>query len=153
MRDYINYRLQIDTTLTVAGSFDILAETLVSILPCNLLLELQNTLKAELSNLAYIGGACSTAFCYLITMDMNVRDNLELPVNGAVGLSSGFSSMITHDDTFEAGVSMGMYGAVGLSSGSTHTVTNDVAIRDAPNMELNYGIGVGYASTKLITTD
>lgn len=125
VRDYAHYKISINTTLGIAGAFDLVADALLVMLPSNMILDLTNTLKAELCNLTYIGGVCNTAFSYLIT----------------------------HDGSFEGSLDMRMVSALGVGVGGSHTVTNDIFIVDSSNVDVNIGAPVTVGTTTILTHD
>lgn len=140
VRDYLNYKIKVNTTLGVVGAFDLVTDALEVMLPQNLILELTNTLKAELCNLTYIGGVCNTAFSYLITHDRALDDSLSMSLVNALGLSEGATHLLTHDISVSGNSTMPLKYGVGMGAGATHKITHDVSVRD--NLEANEHIAI-----------
>lgn len=122
---YTEYWLKVATHLGVAGAFDAVAKLLEDMLPCNLVLDLQNTIEAIKTSPLYLGVATCTAMRYLITNDIQCEYH-----GGGV-----------------------MYYGVGLSKGGTHIITHDVELEDTAEDALYTGVGVGVAHTRIITHD
>lgn len=99
---YNEYTIDIATHLEVAGEFDDVALLLKEMLPCNLVLNLSNTIEAIKTSLLSFGVVTCTAMAYEITNDIN-REYV----------SSGY-----------------MYNAVGLSKADTHIITDDIGSKE-----------------------
>lgn len=97
VRDYIHYKISIDTTLGVEGAFDDMCKALANMLPCNLVVTLTNTLKAQKSTLSYVGVGLSRAFHYIITNDVNEDLSIMMPLNKAIGVGSASTHKVTND--------------------------------------------------------
>lgn len=102
---YNEYLLEIITNLGVKGSFERVAELLLKILPCNLVLNLENhlTVNSETS-LVNIVSVASTAFSYLITNDIkeNVSTSKECIVVMPPAISTATTLSFTVFHEFEA---------------------------------------------------
>lgn len=149
VRDYLHYHIYINTTLGVAGAFDLVVEALLVMLPENIVLELTNTLKAELCNLTYIGGVCNTAFSYVITHDVALDDELNMDLVNGVGLSEGATHLVTHDLSVSGNSTLDLNSGVGLGVGSTATVTHD--IKGSDNVDGNSTVGIPVSTATVIT--
>lgn len=64
IRKYDEYFLKIITKLSVKDAFETVSEVLQEILPCNLVLELANTVKELSGTVLYVSGLASTAMVY-----------------------------------------------------------------------------------------
>ena len=150
---YKEYWLKIVTHLGIAGAYEMLADLLDEMLPCNLVLDLENILEEHNSHTLYIGGVCCTAMGYLITHDFKGKDALEAPFR--VGMGNAFAGvhLITHDIKGAVSVTTPLSEAVVNSVGSQHEITHDVSLRDALMSSLVGGIGMSTAETRLITHD
>lgn len=146
VKDYLHYHLYINTTLGVAGAFDLVIEALLVILPDNIVLELTNTLKAELCNLTYIGGVCNTAFSYVITHDVSFSDSLNMELVNGVGLSEGYTHLVTHDLSISDSSTLNLNAGVGVGTGNTATVTHDIKKENNINGKSTVGIPVNTAT-------
>lgn len=153
VRDYLNYKISINTTLGVVGAFDLVTDALVVMLPQNLILELTNTLKAELFNLTYIGGVCNTAFSYVITHDKDIKNDLGMDFVNAVGLSEGSTHTITHDISVFGNTGLALNFAVGMGEGYTHNITHDLAVKDSLQSGMNFGAPTTMGVSVTLTHD
>ena len=151
---YKEYWLKIVVHLNIEGAYELLAEMLDEMLPCNLSWELENTLEELGSHVIYLGGVCCTAFQYCITNDLlQAKAAINAPILIGGVNAYGEYYRITHD--IKAHVekttpfSEAVVGSVGLKSQITH----DVSLEDAVNSSLVNGMGVAIAHTKLITND
>lgn len=122
---YEEYRINITTAVGIKGVFDAVTTLLQDMLPCNLVLELKNILKAEKTTPLYVGVVASTAMAYIITHDIEKEYLNSSPT--LVG--------------------------VGVGKAGTHIITHDVGIKNRLSNPINEGIGVGVANTTLITHD
>jgi hypothetical protein len=150
---YTDYWLRIVTHLGIFGAYDMIAEMLDEMLPCNLVLVLENILEALSSNTMYVGGVCCTAFGYCITHDIKVGADIEAPVNMGIGYAEGSTHLITHDIKVEADITSPHNEAVVNSVGMMSQITHDVELEDALDAALVQGVGMGIAHTRLITQD
>lgn len=125
IRDYLNYKIRINTTVTDRGSFDEICDALVRMIPCNLVLEVFNTLTESKE---------TSLFCW-------------------VAISTAMGYMITHDVSLKDGLSMDLKNAVGLSNAGAHSITHDIKESDTSNMSIYSGIGAGVAKGAVITHD
>lgn len=123
--NYADYEIDITTEISINGAFDTLTNLLVEMLPCNLVLTLQNILTSEKSTPLYCGVGVSTSMKYEVTHDINKDYTSNIP----------------------------LYAGVGLGNASTHTVTNDVAISDELEGSLVNGVGMSVAKSTLVTHD
>jgi hypothetical protein len=125
VRDYINYKIQVNTTVTDRGSFDEICNALVKMIPCNLILEVLNTITESKETSIFYGICVSTAMGYMITHDVKLDDSLKMDLNSAVGLSEASSYRVTHD-LKETGTSkLGIYEGMGVGVAESKTITHD----------------------------
>ena len=122
---YKEYWLRVTTHLGVAGAFDMVANTLDDMLPCNLVLELANIMEAKPFSTLYMGGVCCTALGYCITHDLESVVATVSPLSEAVANATAMLSMVTHD----------------------------VALQDKSEADLSVGTGTGSANVRIITHD
>lgn len=125
VRDYLHYKIQINTTVSYRGSFDEICDALVRMIPCNLVLEVFNTLTESKE---------TSLFCW-------------------VAMSTAMGHMITHDINLKDGLSMDLKNAVGLSNAGSYSITNDIKETDTSKISIYGGIGVGVAEGSVITHD
>lgn len=151
---YKEYWLRIVVHLNIEGTYELLAEMLDEMLPCNLTWELENVLEEIGSHILYLGGVCCTAFHYCITNDLiNAKTAVNVPI--LIGGVSAFGERyrITHDIKAHVEkvtpLSEAVVGSVGLESRITH----DISLEDKINSSLVNGMGAVVAHTKLITHD
>lgn len=149
VRDYTHYKISINTTLGIAGAFDLVADALITMLPNNLVLDLTNTLKAELCNLTYIGGVCNTAFSYLITHDRSFDNSLDMQMINAVGMSEGYTHKVTHDISTENSSIMSMNVGTPVAFGTTTILTHD--IKTKKDVSGNSTVGTPISTAQTIT--
>lgn len=100
--NYADYEIDITTEISINGAFDTLTNLLVEMLPCNLVLTLQNILTSEKSTPLYCGVGVSTSMKYEVTHDINKDYTSNLPVFTGVGVSKAITHAITHDKNYEA---------------------------------------------------
>lgn len=125
VRDYSHYKLTINTTLGKRGVFDEVCDGLLKMIPCNLVLEIYNTLSDYFSMGLYCGMAISVAMEYTITHDINILDNLNMNLYEGVGFSEGNVSNITHDIHTIEDLNMNLYSGLGVSNTKEVTVSHD----------------------------
>lgn len=150
---YTEYWLRIVTHLGIFGAYDMIAAMLDEMLPCNLVLILENILEALSSHTLYVGGVCCTAFGYCITHDIKAGAGIEAPVNVGMGYAEGSTHLITHDIKAGADITSPHNEAVVNSVGMASLITQDVELKDALDASLVKGMGVSVAHTQLITQD
>lgn len=92
-KQYEEYTLKILTHLTVKDAFEIVADELKKIIPCNLLLELKNEVTEISKPALYIGCVVSTAIVYNIPEVKNIV--VEIPLYSAVANTTGVTIRIT----------------------------------------------------------
>lgn len=92
-RQYKDYILKILTHLTVKDAFEIVADELKKIIPCNLLLELKNEVTEISTPPLYVGCVVSTAMIYDISYAKNIV--VEIPLYSAVANTTGVTIRIT----------------------------------------------------------
>lgn len=124
--DYKNYFLEIITHLGIEGAFDIISSILQDMIPCNLVLDLKNTLEEGNTTPFSVAVVSCVAMRYQITNDIKSTVNKSSDLNVAQALSTG---------------------------GSSGAITMDIAVKDAVESPYYEGVGVGIAFTKIITHD
>nr|WP_314465559.1 putative phage tail protein [uncultured Clostridium sp.] len=150
---YNEYEIDISTHLGVAGAFDTVASLLEDMLPCNLVLNLKNTIEAVKTSLFSVGVVTCTAMVYQITNDIN-REYINTGyLYYANGVSNAETHIITNDikDTVlqETSLHISLVGSIGSSG----VITHDVELEDAVEGSLTSAVGVGVAQTQIITHD
>lgn len=125
VRDYLQYRIQINTTVTDRGSFDEICNALVKMIPCNLILEVLNTLTESKDTSIFYGIGVSTAMGYMITHDVKLDDKLSMDLNSAMGMSEAGSFRITHDIKETDTSNMSIYEGMGVGVAESSTITHD----------------------------
>lgn len=150
---YTEYWLKVTTHLGIAGSFDAVAKLLEGMLPCNLVLDLQNTIEAIKTSPLYLGVATCTAMRYLITNDIQCKYHGGGVMYYGVGLSKGGTHIITHDIASKVSTETPLNKAMVSSIGFTELITHDVELEDTTEDALYTGVGVGVAHTRIITHD
>lgn len=126
VRDYLNYKIQVNTTVTARGSFDEICNALVKMIPCNLILEVLNTLEEGNTTPFSVAVVSCVAMRYQITNDIKSAVNQSSDLNVAQALSTG---------------------------GSSGAITMDIAVKDEVQSPHYEGVGVGMAFTKIVTHD
>lgn len=150
---YTEYILEISTQLGVEGTFDAVAELLENMIPCNLILNLTNTIEAMKTSPLSVGVATCTAMGYLITNDINKQYSESGAMYYGIGVGNAGTHIITHDISSKVATENSLNEAVVSSVGSASVITNDVELEDTPYGGLYAGIGVGVAHTKIVTHD
>ena len=142
VRDYLNYKITINTTLGGAGIFEEICNALVKMIPCNLVLAVHNTLSDYLSMRLYYGIGVSVAMKHTISHDINISNSLNMSLYEGIGLSEGSVKNISHDIHTGANSSMNMYNPIGVSVSGKAEITHDIHTTENLNMSLYNGIGV-----------
>lgn len=142
VKDYSNYKITINTTLGGVGIFEEICNALVKMIPCNLVLEVYNTITDHLSMGLNYGIAVSVAMKHTITHDINISNTLNMSLLESMGVSGGSVKNITHDIHTEANSSMNMYSPMGVSVSGKEEITHDIHTIENLNMSLYNGIGV-----------
>lgn len=124
--DYKNYFLEIITHLGIEGAFDTISSILQDMIPCNLVLDLKNTLEEGNTTPFSVAVVPCVAMRYQITNDIKSTVNKSSDLNVAQALSTG---------------------------GSSGAITMDIAVKDEVESPHYEGVGVGMAFTKIITHD
>lgn len=150
---YTEYYLDINTHLGIAGVFDAMAKLLEDMLPCNLVLNLKNTIEAMKNTSLFFGIAVCTAMQYVITNDIQKEYSGGGTMYYGVGLSNAETHVITHDISSKVSTKTPLNDAVVSSTGFTEMITHDVELEDNVEDTLYTGVGVGMAHTRLITHD
>lgn len=151
---YNDYWLKVITHVGVNGAFDMVSETLEDMLPCNLVLELENILQAYKESTLYIGGVCCTAFGYCITNDIKAAAGLSSPHNIGIGYGEAGAHIITHDIAARVAQSTALNNALVMALGGvTGAITLDINAEVESEVVAKAGVGAGIATTKLITHD
>lgn len=150
---YKEYWLRIVTHLGVFGAYDMIAAMLDEMLPCNLVLELENILNELNSHVLYLGGVCCTAFGYCITHDIKAAAGINAPINVGIGNAYAGAQVITNDIEAKAEISSPHNEAVVSSIGGANQITHDIELIDALDSPFIGAVGVGTAHTQLITHD
>lgn len=150
---YTEYYLNINTHLGIAGAFDAVADLLKDMIPCNLVLNLKNTIEAMKNTPLYFGVAVCTAMQYLITNDIKREYSGGGTIYYGMGISKAGAHIITHDIASKVSEKTPLNKAVVSSTGFTELITHDVELEDIAREVLCAGIGVGTAHTRIITHD
>ena len=150
---YKDYWLSITTHLGVTGAFDMVANTLDDMLPCNLVLELKNRIEEKPRHTLYLGGVCCTALSYCITHDIEAEADISGLMSVGIGLSRADTHIVTHDLTSRVATVSPLAKAVGGSFAMLSMVTHDVAVTDNLEADMRVGIGAGLAEVRIITND
>ena len=151
--NYPEYEISITTRLGIKGAFDSVTNLLTEMLPCNLVLYLQNFIEASKSTLFSVGVVACTAFGYVITNDINAEYQAEGSMYYATGVSEAGTHIITHDIESNVATVSPLNEAVASSTAITSVITNDVELEDSMEGNLNSAIGVSVAHTSIITHD
>ena len=152
--DYKNYFLEIITHLGIEGAFDTISSILQDMIPCNLVLDLKNTLEEGNTTPFSVAVVSCVAMRYQITNDINPKVATESPMYYGVGLGRAGTHIITHDIKSTVNQSSDLNVAQALSTGgSSGAITMDIAVKDEVESPHSEGVGVGMAFTKIITHD
>ena len=152
--DYKNYFLEIITHLGIEGAFDTISSILQDMIPCNLVLDLKNTLEEGNKTPFSVAVVSCVAMRYQITNDINPKVATESPMYYGVGLGRAGTHIITHDIKSTVNQSSDLNVAQALSTGgSSGAITMDIAVKDEIESPHYEGVGVGMAFTKIITHD
>lgn len=150
---YKEYLLKVATHLGIAGAFDAVAKLLEDMLPCNLVLDLQNTIEAIKTTSIYLGVVTCTAMRYLITNDIQCEYRGKGVMYYGVGLSKAGTHAITHDIASKIFTETPLNEAVVSSMAMAGLITHDVKLEDSTEDALYTGTGMGVAHTRIITHD
>ena len=150
---YKEYWLRVTTHLGVAGAFDMVANTLDDMLPCNLVLELANIMEAKPFSTLYMGGVCCTALGYCITHDIEAEAEIAAPMRVGVGLARAGTHIVTHDLDSKVATVSPLSEAVANATAMLSMVTHDVSLQDKSEAALSVGTGTGSANVRIITHD
>lgn len=151
---YSEYAIDIYTHLGVAGAYDSIAQLLKDMLPCNIVLNLSNTIEAIKTSLLTMGVALCTAMSYKITNDINKVDTGNVAMNYAIGIANGGAHIITNDIKSTASKDIPFNSALVSSVGNVLAgITHDVELEDDLTGSLVGGMGVGVATTQIVTHD
>lgn len=150
---YKEYLLKVATHLGIAGAFDAVAKLLEDMLPCNLVLDLQNTIEAIKTTSIYLGVVTCTAMRYLITNDIQCEYRGKGVMYYGVGLSKAGTHAITHDIASKVFTETPLNEAVVSSMAMAGLITHDVKLEDSTEDALYTGTGMGVAHTRIITHD
>lgn len=152
--DYKNYFLEIITHLGIEGAFDTISSILQDMIPCNLVLDLKNTLEEGNTTPFSVAVVSCVAMRYQITNDINPKVATESLMYYGVGLGRAGTHIITHDIKSTVNQSSDLNVAQALSTGgSSGAITMDIAVKDEVESPHYEGVGVGMAFTKIITHD
>ena len=123
-------------------------------IPCNLVLDLKNTLEEGNTTPFSVAVVSCVAMRYQITNDINPKVATESPMYYGVGLGRAGTHIITHDIKSTVNQSSDLSIAQALSTGgSSGAITMDIAVKDEVESPHYEGVGVGMAFTKIITHD
>lgn len=143
---YEDYTIDITTEVGIRGGFDAVTTLILDMLPCNLVLKLQNFIKAQKTTPLTVGVALSTAMSYQITNDINE----EYLANGALtfgtGLSRAGTHTITHDADFNGSLEAPVIGAIGVGIAHTTLITHDLESSASSNGNSTVGAPVSTAT-------
>ena len=152
--DYKNYFVEIITHLGIEGAFDTISSILQDMIPCNLVLDLKNTLEEGNTTPFSVAVVSCVAMRYQITNDINPKVATKSPMYYGVGLGRAGTHIITHDIKSTVNQSSDLSVAQALSTGgSSGAITMDIAVKDEVESPHYEGVGVGMAFTKIITHD
>ena len=127
---------------------------LQDMIPCNLVLDLKNTLEEGNTTPFSVAVVSCVAMRYQITNDINSKVATESPMYYGVGLGRAGTHIITHDIKSTVNQSSDLNVAQALSTGgSSGAITMDIAVKDEVESPHYEGVGVGMAFTKIITHD
>jgi hypothetical protein len=65
-RDYEHYHIDVTTTVSVSGAYEMVRKLLSEILPCNLTWVLSNKVECKVGNPLYVGIVTNTVMCHQI---------------------------------------------------------------------------------------
>ena len=85
---YEDYAIEISTEIGVKGAFDTITLDLLDTLPCNLVVTIQNFIKAQTATPFSVGVAVPTAMSYRITNDIDSEVSTVSTINTAVANST-----------------------------------------------------------------
>jgi hypothetical protein len=125
LENYKDYELNIITMVSLIGSFDEICRMMDLMIPCNIVMTIENILNSEGVGYPRYGIAVATSMRYTITNDINEKYS-------------------------NAGI---VYMAGALSSASSRVVTNDIDVTDSIEGTSYFGNAVGSANTVLSTND
>lgn len=152
--DYKNYFLEVITHLGIEGAFDTISSILQDMIPCNLVLDLKNTLEEGNTTPFSVAVVTCTAMRYQITNDINSKVAKDSSLYYGVGLAEADTHIITHDIKSVVNKSSDLNVAEALATGgSTGAITMDISVKDEVQSPHNEAVGVGMAFTKIITHD
>lgn len=152
--DYKNYFVEVITHLGIEGAFDTISSILQDMIPCNLVLDLKNTLEEGNTTPFSVAVVSCVAMRYQITNDINPKVATKSPMYYGVGLGRAGTHIITHDIKSTVNQSSDLSVAQALSTGgSSGAITMDIAVKDEVESPHYEGVGVGMAFTKIITHD
>lgn len=152
--DYKNYFVEVITHLGIEGAFDTISSILQDMIPCNLVLDLKNTLEEGNTTPFSVAVVSCVAMRYQITNDINPKVATESHMYYGVGLGRADTHIITHDIKSTVNQSSDLNVAQALSTGgSSGAITMDIAVKDEVESPHYEGVGVGMAFTKIITHD
>lgn len=151
--NYPEFEISITTKLGIKGAFDSITNLLTEMLPCNLVLYLQNFMEASKSTPLSVGVVANTAFNYVITNDINAEYQADGFMYYGTGISKADTHIITHDIESNVVTVSPLNEAVVSSMGFTNVITNDVKLEDSIEGNLNNAIGASVAHTSIITHD
>lgn len=150
---YTDYLIEIATHLGVVGAFDEVATLLQDMLPCNMVLDLKNTIEANKTTPLGVGVVTCTAMSYLVTNDIN-KDYLgDISMYYGTGVASAGTHIITNDITSKVSKDSTLNEAVVISTASSSEITHDVELEDTVESALKEAVAVGIATTRIITHD
>lgn len=81
---YDEYAIDISTEIGIRGGLDVLSSFILDVLPCNLVLTLENILKSHSTGALSAGVSLSTAMRYQITTDIDATPNYTSVLGEAV---------------------------------------------------------------------
>lgn len=150
---YEEYRLDIETTLGIKGAFEAVGNLLQEMIPCNIVLDLQNVIREAKTSPLYYAVALTAAMSYQITNDINKQYTATAPHNIGVGVGNAGTHIITHDMDSKVATEIPLNEAVAVSNAFSEIITHDVGLNDSLEAYLTNAIGVGVAHTTLVTHD
>lgn len=146
---YNDYTINISTELGIKGAFDAVTRLLQDMLPCNLVLILNNYLRESKETPLYGWVTLSTAMVYQITNDINSTVAKETALTNAVANSVAFTGVITHDVGLNDSLMAPVNGAIGVGTAHTTIITHDISKR-AGNSG-NYTVGAPVSTATVVT--
>lgn len=143
---YEDYAIDITTEVGIKGAYDAITTLILDMLPCNLVLTLENLIKAQKTTPLTVGVALSTAMSYQITNDINEEYLAGGALTFGTGLSKAGTYVITHDAQFKGSLEAPVTGAIGVGIAHTTLITHDLDSMASSNGNSTVGTPVSTAT-------